>query len=929
MKNIFYRLLFCIITIFLAGNILSAKQTETEGTSFWFALPKVNSSTGEAAKGTLSGDYYEIWVESRVNTAVRFYDAHQTQISTQAVIGGKLTAIAIPAGKLHDQSETVESEKAMYVEADDPISLTVYIAYNFTGEAYKILPVSALGKEYYTLNLYNDYLLFRNESRPRSTPGEFLIVATENGTNIEISPAAKTAKKVNAGGDISITLNKGQSYLVMSDTNYLSAHNAETDLTGSHIVASKPVAVFSGHSKGAYPLLSSKYFGIRCDWSRNLMIESMIPIELLGKNYVIVPNQYSDRTKGYNQNLIADIRGDMIKFVATKDNTIINQVNTNGSSIKLATIKKAGEWFEISSLQAPTCFTASEPVLVGQYGKTWMYWAGGIIVYKDGQNKNSKEDKLQTPTQSGQGQLYTVIPTEQWTSYCEFNSPNSVKNWFNLIFKTGDEKYLSINGEPLMDEYGSSVTKIENSSYSYLSQLAGNGFNYIESSNPNALFACYSYGDMDGSNTGFAYGYPAAMNIFSYCADSIEIEGTMNCNSLVGSVSAINLAKDSACAAIQSFSFNKNTCKNAVLTSDVKLGSTNGEFSVEFPDQSQIGHIELIATTKSGTTVSRKFDYIPETISVNSDSLNFGLLQPDESKDADLLITNSSEAEIIVKSIYFENDLSEFSIITSPTENFSIAPGETKKFTIRVQIKERNTTLANKIYLEMNCSTQLAANIYASTGGSVFTMNDIEWKDVQLGGEYQKTKEVVITNEGTTPGYITGYSLSNPDDKHFTFSGLDSVSAENYAAIEPNGGKLTLEVTYDPMGEKNVEHSQTLTIVSSNTNASKLTSTWKGNAIDTLTSVPTATEMPSGITNIIPNPAGGCAKICYSVCEKCKVNLAVFNSRGQLIKILVDEEKIPGNYQAEFNTDGVSSGTYSCRITLGTTTTTRNIVVIK
>jgi hypothetical protein len=59
-----------------------------------------------------------------------------------------------------------------------------------------------------------------------------------------------------------------------------------------------------------------------------------------------------------------------------------------------------------------------------------------------------------------------------------------------------------------------------------------------------------------------------------------------------------------------------------------------------------------------------------------------------------------------------------------------------------------------------------------------------------------------------------------------------------------------------------------------------------------------------------PNPFNPVTKIKYSIPEKSLVNLKVFDMLGREITTLVNQEKKPGIYEAEFNPDNLSSGIY-------------------
>jgi hypothetical protein len=83
-----------------------------------------------------------------------------------------------------------------------------------------------------------------------------------------------------------------------------------------------------------------------------------------------------------------------------------------------------------------------------------------------------------------------------------------------------------------------------------------------------------------------------------------------------------------------------------------------------------------------------------------------------------------------------------------------------------------------------------------------------------------------------------------------------------------------------------------------------------------------------------PNPFNPTTRIRYEVGERGRVSLDVFDLRGGLVRRLVDEDKGPGAYVAEWdgrNTEGerVSTGVYFYRLAAGTFSETRKMVLLK
>lgn len=837
--NNFVRLL--LISLVMVGTAIG-KETETEGTAFWFAIPKNNRSSAEKVEHCVTGNSFEIWITSKVNTTVHLCDAKQNEIEAIPVMAGSYTIRPLGQEFECTESETVYKERAFYVTADDPVSIMVYVAYEWTGEAYRIVPEMWLGTDYYTLNLYQDACLthddYLNGGPITLTPAQILIVATEDQTTVDFWPTWDTQGGVKAGNKKTVRLDKGNSYLILGKTNSLLTHYDETDLTGTKISADKPIAVYSGHTKGSYPRFHATYYhGRKADFLRNMLFDSMWPLQLLGKEYVFVPNRYADRQRGYDQQLIPEMEGDMLRFVATKDKTTIYQTKPDGTGkIKIATLKKAGQWYQITTIEDPAVFTATQPVLVGQYGKGWFWWSQDSIISKKGY-EDFKEDELQNPALNGQGNLYTLTPNEQWANYAGFISPPEVHNFFNLIFKTGDEDYIVFGNEKgktvIKELYGSGVKKIPGTEYSYVSEPAPTGGNYVESTKSDVKFALYAYGNMDAYKNGFAYGYPTTVNYFTPCNDSVYIDATQECNVVTGTINAIDLQEDTLCAAIQSFKYEVSSRLNARFTSDVKQGSQTGTFTVTFTDINKPGYIKLIGITKSGSSVTREFTYSPELISADPTHVQYGLLEANVASNKDVVITNPGTTDLHVIRLYIKDANPAFTILTQPTEDFIIPAGKSVTYTIQALVSDAGVTgVRDELYAELACSEPKLATLVAASGDPNLTMNDLGWPNIPVGASYQTTKEVIITNAGSSPSYITGYTLSNPDDVHFTFTGaIKDASESNPITIDANS-KISLMVTYDHKGEAGVDHEQTLTLLSSNTTQTKLYSNWTGNAIN-------------------------------------------------------------------------------------------------
>lgn len=107
---------------------------------------------------------------------------------------------------------------------------------------------------------------------------------------------------------------------------------------------------------------------------------------------------------------------------------------------------------------------------------------------------------------------------------------------------------------------------------------------------------------------------------------------------------------------------------------------------------------------------------------------------------------------------------------------------------------------------------------------------------------------------------------------------------------------------------------------------------------DVVTSVKkqTGTEIPAdfGLSRNFPNPFNGQTNIEFRVAAKSLIKLDVYNILGQKIKTLVNEEKQPGFYMADWNGknnsgENVNSGIYFIKFDSGSFSQTKKMILLK
>jgi hypothetical protein len=81
--------------------------------------------------------------------------------------------------------------------------------------------------------------------------------------------------------------------------------------------------------------------------------------------------------------------------------------------------------------------------------------------------------------------------------------------------------------------------------------------------------------------------------------------------------------------------------------------------------------------------------------------------------------------------------------------------------------------------------------------------------------------------------------------------------------------------------------------------------------------------------NNYPNPFNPSTTIKFSLKQKTDVELEIFNSLGESIKKLVDEEKAAGIHEVTFNAENLASGVYFFQLRTAGLVQTNKMVLLR
>ncbi len=185
----------------------------TKGKEFWVGFMQNWESIPS------ENEQLNLFITSDQNTTGTVEVPGQGWSQNFTITANQTTTVTIPNGIAeHFTSEVVES-KGVYIETQDTVAVFAINFQAYTADGTKVLPIQSLGTEYRVVS-------YRSVQSSVNNGTELLIVATEDGTEVEIIPTVNTLAGNLAGVPFTVQLDRGESYQVKSATEAL-------DITGT------------------------------------------------------------------------------------------------------------------------------------------------------------------------------------------------------------------------------------------------------------------------------------------------------------------------------------------------------------------------------------------------------------------------------------------------------------------------------------------------------------------------------------------------------------------------------------------------------------------------------------------------------------------------------------------------------------------------
>ena len=340
MKRLNTVLVICFLVVFCTPNTM-AQNTSTQGKEFWLSF--MHNGFRDHPEGG--------WIINQVLiSAKRDCSGTVTNPLTGwsqdfTVRANNITTVEIPEEQgYHDQYtyETI-TQKGIKVEANDTISVYCTNIANVSFDASFVLPTESLGDEYIIQTYDQSISPNSNPYAYNNETSAFLIVATEDNTEIDITPSVATLGGHEAGQTFTITMNAGETYHVRSMRT-----GSLRDLSGTKILSSdcKRIAVFNGNTLTCIP--TNQGNGL------DHVFEQAMPLHSWGKNFVVTSSRNRNR--------------DFIKITSSAND---NDITMNGEPLVNL---RAGQSYTFSMLESEgSCFLeATQPCAVRPELARWI-----------------------------------------------------------------------------------------------------------------------------------------------------------------------------------------------------------------------------------------------------------------------------------------------------------------------------------------------------------------------------------------------------------------------------------------------------------------------------------------------------------------------------------------------------------------------------
>jgi|GEM_PF-729688 len=340
------RLFRILITVFVAYFTDFSQQMSAQETDFWFVVPHFED-TGSSTLTNYNRPVFFMITAGDLPAVVTMEMPALPGFNTRVVslLAGESKRIIFGtdySAFSNAQMDTIQNNihnslyvgvkhnRGIHFHSTAPVTIYYQLDSYASKEMFALKGTKALGLEFYTPFQTN----FLTADRYPRAYAQFHIVATEDNTTVNITPKADIVG-TSAGVTKTVVLNRGETFAARTNL-FMQASR----LSGSHIIADKPIAVTVTDD-----LLA---IGAPADATG----DQLVPVANLGTTHIVV--------RGFTTQSSAV--GDRIYILATQDNTTIT---IDGITVA-SSLAKGSQYMHQMITALTAVITTNHPVYVYQ-----------------------------------------------------------------------------------------------------------------------------------------------------------------------------------------------------------------------------------------------------------------------------------------------------------------------------------------------------------------------------------------------------------------------------------------------------------------------------------------------------------------------------------------------------------------------------------
>ncbi len=627
------------------------------------------------------------------------------------------------------EKERVYQGYAIHIYSDDPIICYGVTRYQYTSDGFLALPVQALGKEYLVAS-YADPTTNQFQWLPSYTS----VVAAYDNTKVRFilggTETTVTPGGMKPGQFREYSMNRGDVLLIPG-------FGAFADLSGSRVIASRPVGVISGNFCAYIP--SDKGY---CDF----IIEMELPTNTWGRDYFVT------RMKNRKKNSIIKVFSKEPDTKIYRDGRQIAIIPNVGGVLGLGYLEMRPDDGDPRSV----VISGDKPINVTQF------------------NPGQEDDGVT----SDPFQL-VLTPLEQFQKEIIFNTPGIrggfgfPLNYVNIVYEAepngsmpDDLQLGTVLGSEVVWRNVNTIDANPGDPFVYevngkkyngkMVQLDGDGVYRLRANKP---FCAYAYGFSDYDS----YGFPTSVALGDLTKPDTVCPyptWTMDCTGTITDGNVIDLPNDEEYRSNLSIIYYHKELSNNFnfsYTTFMPGESKETTWKANVIDPTKDARLVVTFSDRRGNDTLLIINFYAPKFTIRPVYADYGLLDVGQSVDKTFWAINESKtSDVYIEELKLKFGTEDFQIIGFGLPTI-IPPMDSIPFTVRfTATRTSSSRFRDSVGIGDTCIFGYKALVEARVGDPTIEVTDANFGDVSVGKTVNR--DIYIKNGGSTDLVITGFA---------------------------------------------------------------------------------------------------------------------------------------------------------------------------